>query len=66
MMKLEFSPRLVHRLPRALRYVCECFCELLGTNILSACLVWGFVVSLAVIVLVHQYGKIKISIAIPK
>ena len=66
MTKSEFSPRLVHRLPRALRYVCECFCELLGNNILSACLVWGFVASLAVILLVHQYGKIEISMAIPK
>ena len=33
--------RLVSRLPRTLRYVCECFCELLGSVILSACLVRG-------------------------
>ena len=39
--------RLVSRLPRTLRYVCECFCELLGSIILSACLVWGVVASLA-------------------
>ena len=30
--------RLITRLPRTLRYVCECFCELLGSIILSACL----------------------------
>ena len=46
--KSDFSPRLVHRLSRALGYVCECFCELLGSIILSACLVWGVVASLAV------------------
>ena len=33
--------RLITRLPRTLRYVCECFYELLGSIILSACLVWG-------------------------
>ena len=66
MTKLDFSPRLVHRLPRTLKYVCECVCVLLGSNVLSACLVWGFVASLAVILLVHQYGPIKISLAIPK
>ena len=42
-----------------LRYVCECFCELLGGIILSACLVWGVVASLAVFLLVHQYGILK-------
>ena len=52
--------------PGTLRYVCECFCELLGSIILSSCLVWGVVASLAVILLVHQYGKIEISLAIPK
>ena len=26
---------------QTLRYICECFCELLGSIILSACLVWG-------------------------
>ena len=46
--------RLITRLPRTLRYVCECFCELLGSIILSACLVWGVVASLAVFLLVHQ------------
>ena len=56
----------VHRLPRTLRYVCECFCELLGSIILSVCLVWGVVASLAVFLLVYQYGKIEISLAIPK
>ena len=66
MTKSDFSPRHVHRLLRTLRYVCECFWELLGSIILSACLVWGVVASLAVILLVHQYGKIEISLAIPK
>ena len=51
--------RLISRLPRTLRYVCECFCELLGSIILSACLVWGVVASLAVFQLVHQYGISK-------
>ena len=51
--------RLISRLPRTLRYVCECFCELLGSIILSACLVWGVVASLAVFLLVHQYGISK-------
>ena len=63
MTKSDFSPRHVHRLPRTLRYVCECFCELLGSIVLSACLVWEVVASLAVIL---QYGKIEISLAIPK
>ena len=35
------------------------FCELLGSIILSACLVWGVVASLAVFLLVHQYGILK-------
>ena len=34
----------------------ECFWELLGSIILSACLVWGVVASLAIFLLVHQYG----------
>ena len=51
--------RLISRLPRTLRYVCEYFCELLGSIILSACLVWGVVASLAVFLLVHQYGISK-------
>ena len=51
--------RLITRLPHTLRYVCECFCELLGSIILSACLVWGVVASLAVFLLVHQYGISK-------
>ena len=51
--------RLISRLPHTLRYVCECFCELLGSIILSACLVWGIVASLAVFLLVHQYGISK-------
>ena len=51
--------RLVSRLPRTLRYVCECFCELLGSIILSACLVWVVVAPLGVFLLVHQYGILK-------
>ena len=35
------------------------FCEVLGSIILSACLVWGVVASLAVFLLVHQYGISK-------
>ena len=57
--KIGILRRLITRLPRTLRYVCECFCELLGSIILSACLVWGVVASLAVFLLVHQYGISK-------
>ena len=35
------------------RYICKCACELLGSVILSVCLVWGFVASLAIILLVQ-------------
>ena len=59
MTKSDFSPRHVHRLPRTLRYVCECFCELLGSIILSVCLVWGVVASLAVFLLVYQCSMVK-------
>ena len=31
----------VFQLPRTQRYVCEYYCELLGSIILSARLVWG-------------------------
>ena len=42
------------------------FCELLGSIILFACLVWGFVASLTSILVIHDYGKFKISLVIPK
>jgi len=57
---------LVSGLPCTLRYTDEYVCELLGSVILSACLVWGFVATLGIILLVHQYGEFKISMAIPK
>ena len=38
-----------------------CCCELVGGIDQSACLLWG----LAIILLIHQYGKFKISLAIP-
>ena len=41
------------------------FCELLGRIIQSACLVWGVVDSLALILVIHNYGKCEISFAIP-
>ena len=46
-----------------IRYVCECVCELhaIGSIILSACLVWGVVASLAVILLMPN-SKFKISL----
>ena len=68
MTKSDFSPRLVHRLPRTLRYVFECFYELLGSIILSACLVLGGVVaSLAVFLLSGaSVWFFEISLAIPK
>ena len=37
------------QLLHAQRYVRNYFCELLGSIFLSACLVWGFVASLAII-----------------
>ena len=40
--------------------------EVLGSIILTAYLVWGFMGSLGIILPVHQYGKFKISLAIPK
>ena len=58
----EFVSELLH----TLRYVREYFGELLGSIIPSACLVWGFVAQLAVVLLVYQYGKIEISLAVPK
>ena len=42
------------------------FGELLDSIIVSACLVWGFVASLDIILLLHSYGEFKISwVAIP-
>ena len=40
-------------------YVCECFCELFGSIILSACLVWSFVVALAIILQIHNWVDSK-------
>ena len=57
---------LVSQLLHSLRYICEYVCELLGSVILSACSFWGFVASLSIVLLVHQYYKFKISLAIPK
>ena len=37
-------------------------CELLGIIILSACLVWGSVTTVAIILLTHHYGKFEISL----
>jgi len=39
--EIRLFRRSVSQLPRTQRYVRECFCELLGSIILSACLVWG-------------------------
>ena len=60
--------QLVSRLLQTLspRYVCDCFYELLGSTTLSTCLVWGFVASLAIILLLHQNGQLEISSTIPK
>ena len=44
----------------------QAFCELLGSTILSACLVWDFVASLAIIQVIHNYGKFKNPVTIPK
>ena len=44
----------------------QVFCELLGSIILPACLVWDFVASLAIIRVIHNYGKFKNSVTIPK
>jgi len=51
--------------PATLRYVCEYFCELLG-SILPACLVWEFVASFVIILLIQQHGQFEISLAILK
>jgi len=56
--------QLVSQLLRTLRYVCKYLFELLGSIILSACLVLGFVASLAIILPVHLYGKFQIPLAI--
>ena len=39
--KIQLLWRSVSQLPRTQRYIHECFCELLCSIILSACLVWG-------------------------
>jgi len=38
--EIRLFRRSVSQLPRTQRYVRKCFCELLGSIILSACLVW--------------------------
>ena len=55
-----------NRLLHTPRYACKYYCELLGNIILSACQVWGFVAALAIIWVIHNYGKFEISLAIPK
>ena len=47
-------------------YICEYFCKLPGSIILSACLVLGIVASLAIIRVIHNHSKSKISFAIPQ
>jgi len=37
--------------------ICKYFCELLGSIILFACLVWGFVASLVSILVIRDYGN---------
>ena len=56
--------QLVPQLLCILRYVCKYFFELLGSIILSACLVLDFVASLAIILPVRLYGKFQIPLAI--
>jgi len=46
-MNRKFSLTLMH--------ICENFCELLRSIILSACLVWGFVASLAIFLVIHYW-----------
>ena len=55
----------VSQLPNTQRYICEYFCQLLGSIILFCVLRLGVVASLAVSV-IHNHGKFKISITIPK
>jgi len=43
----------VSRLPHTPR----CYCKLLGSVILSASLVWGFVASSVIFLVIHNYGK---------
>jgi len=47
--EIQLFRRSVSQLPRTQRYVREYFCELLGSIILSACLVWAAAASLAII-----------------
>jgi len=56
----------VSQLPCTQRYVREYFCELLGSIISLSMLGLGFVASLPFIWVIHNYGKFKISVAIPK
>jgi len=63
--KIQLFRRSVSQLPRSQRYVSEYFCELLGSIILCMLSLW-FVASLATIWVIHNYGKFKISVAIPK
>jgi len=56
----------VSQLPRTQSCIHKYFYELLG-GIISLCMLGlGFVASLAIIQVIHNYGKFKISVAIPK
>ena len=63
--EIRLFRRSVSQLPRTQRYVRECFCELLDSTILCM-LGLGFVASLAIIRVIHNYGKFKNPVAIPK
>ena len=66
--EIRLFRRSASQLPRTQRYVRKYSYELPGSIILSACLAaWLGVCSfLAIIQVIHNYGKLKISIAIPK
>jgi len=54
--EIRLFQRSVSQLPHTQRYVRMYFCELVGSIILSACLVWGlYVASLAIIWVIHNY-----------
>jgi len=62
-MKSYFSA-VCSQLPPTQRYISKYFCELLGG--ITSCLFWGFATSWAITLLIHQYGKFEISLAITK
>ena len=64
--KIQLFRRSVSQLPRTQWYVHECFLRTARQYHSLCVLGLGFVASLANIWVINNYGKFKISIAIPK